>query len=257
MTTVLIAAALAAAAVMVGVWAISVPLRDASIVDIAWGPVFVVIAWVTFLVGDGSPARSVLLAVLVSVWGLRLGGYLAKRNLGKGEDFRYQAMRARRRNFALWSLVGVFALQAALAWLVSLPVQLAMADATPQGLGPLAVVGTAVWAVGLFFETVGDAQLARFKADPANKGQVMDRGLWRYTRHPNYFGDFCVWWGLFLVAAESGTAVAGIIGPIVMSVLLTRVSGKDLLERSIGKRRPGYDAYVARTNGFFPGPPRA
>jgi steroid 5-alpha reductase family enzyme len=157
----------------------------------------------------------------------------------------------------VWSLFGVFGLQGVLAWIVSLPIQIAMADRTPPKLGALAVVGGLLWAIGLVFETLGDAQLARFKAEVGSAGKVMDRGLWRFTRHPNYFGDFCVWWGLFVVAVESGSAVFGIVGPIVMSILLTRVSGKDLLEKTIGKRRPGYADYVKRTNGFFPGPPRS
>jgi steroid 5-alpha reductase family enzyme len=126
----------------------------------------------------------------------------------------------------------------------------------PTSLGPVELVGVALWSVGVFFEAVGDFQLARFKADEANKGQVMDQGLWRYTRHPNYFGDFCVWWGLWIVASATGVGIYAVVGPIVMTFFLLRVSGVAMLERSIGKRRPGYDAYVARTNAFFPGPPR-
>jgi steroid 5-alpha reductase family enzyme len=211
---------------------------------------------VSYVVGDGARGRSALLAVLVTVWGLRLGAYLARRNLGHGEDRRYQAMRKAHANFALWSLGGVFVLQAVLAWVVAMPVQIAMGDATPASIGGLGWVGAAVWLVGFGFESVGDLQLARFKASSESDGQVMDRGLWRYTRHPNYFGDCLVWWGIFLVAAETGSAWWGIVGPIVMTVLLTRVSGKDLLERTIGTRRPGYADYVRRTSGFVPLPPR-
>jgi steroid 5-alpha reductase family enzyme len=243
-------------ALMLVAWAISVRIRDASIVDIFWGLAFVTITWATFAVGDGARDRKLLLAALVTIWGVRLAGYLARRNLGHGEDFRYVHMRSKHSNFTTWSLYGVFGLQGVLAWVVSLPVQIAMQDSSPGSLGWLAIVGAAVWVIGLFFEAVGDWQLTRFKADPANKGQVMDKGLWRYTRHPNYFGDFCVWWGLFLIAAETGQAIVGVIGPIVMTVLLTRVSGKDLLEKVIVKRRPGYVDYVKRTNAFFPGPPR-
>ena len=246
----------AVTAAMTLLWTLSVRIDDASIVDIAWGPAFVLITWTALLLGDGADGRSALLAALVSIWGLRLGAYLAQRNLGHGEDQRYTAMRRAHPDFARWSLFGVFWLQALLAWVVSLPVQLAMADDSPRSVGVLGWVGAAVWLVGLAFESVGDAQLATFKSDPASRGQVMDRGLWRYTRHPNYFGDFLVWWGLFLVAAETGSAWFGIVGPIVMSVLLTKVSGKDLLERSIGKRRPGYADYVRRTSGFVPLPPR-
>jgi steroid 5-alpha reductase family enzyme len=256
MTSVLLSGLGAVMALMLIGWLVSLAMHDASIVDILWGLAFVTIAWVTFGVGHGSPGRSLLFALLVTIWGVRLALYLAKRNLGHGEDFRYQAMRKKRANFALWSLFGVFGLQGILAWIVSLPVQIAMHDATPHRLGVLAYVGGALWLVGLGFESIGDWQLARFKANPASAGQVMDAGLWRFTRHPNYFGDFCVWWGLFIIAVECGSAVVGVIGPLVMSILLTRVSGKDLLERSIGKRRPGYADYVKRTNAFFPGPPR-
>jgi steroid 5-alpha reductase family enzyme len=238
-------------------WAVSVGVRDTSIVDVFWGSGFVVVAWVAFALGDGSAGRSLLLALLVSAWGLRLTLYLARRNLGKGEDFRYAEMRRRHgERWPLRSLFVVFWLQGALMWIVSLPVQAAMSDPTPAGLGFLDWAGASLWAVGLAFEAVGDRQLSRFKADPANRGKVMDRGLWRYTRHPNYFGDFCVWWGIWLVALSTGSAWWTIVGPVVMSVLLIRVSGAARLERSLAKRREGYAEYVARTSGFFPWPPR-
>jgi steroid 5-alpha reductase family enzyme len=257
-SSVLLAAALAVAAVMVATWLVSLAVRDASIVDLVWGAGFAVVAAVSAVVGDGPASRRVLLAVLVGVWGLRLSAYLARRNLGHGEDFRYVKMRRHWGDRFWWvSFFQVFLLQGVLMWVVSLPVQLAAASLRPAGLGPLAWVGVAVWAVGLFFEAVGDAQLARFKADPASKGQVMDRGLWRYTRHPNYFGDCCLWWGIFLVAAETGAARWGVVGPIVMTILLLRVSGVALLEKDIGSRRPGYADYVRRTSAFFPRPPRA
>jgi steroid 5-alpha reductase family enzyme len=244
-------------ALVSALWAVSVVLEDTSIVDVFWGSGFVVVAWAAYLLGDGSADRRLLLAVLVTIWGLRLTIYLAHRNLGGGEDYRYAAMR--RRHGERWpvrSLFVVFWLQGALLWIVSLPVQVAMGDPTPHGLGVLDLVGTAVWAVGLAFEAVGDWQLSRFKADPANRGKVMDRGLWRYTRHPNYFGDFCVWWGIWLVALATGSAWWTAVGPVVMSVLLTRVSGAALLERSLAKRREGYADYTARTSPFFPWPPR-
>ena len=237
-------------------WAVSVAVRDTSIVDIFWGSGFAVIAWVSFAAGEGSAGRSLLLAALVSVWALRLTLHLAVRNLGKGEDRRYAAMRERHGDrWPLRSLFVVFWLQGALMWIVSLPVQVPMADVAPAGLGVLDFLGIAVWLVGFAFESIGDRQLTRFKADPANRGRVMDRGLWRYTRHPNYFGDFCVWWGIWLVALSSGAWWTA-IGPAVMSVLLIRVSGAALLERSLIKRRPGYAEYVKRTSGFFPRPPR-
>jgi steroid 5-alpha reductase family enzyme len=244
-------------ALVTALWAVSVAVRDSSIVDVFWGSGFVVIAWTAFALADGSGARRLLLGVLVTVWGLRLTAYLARRNLGTGEDRRYAAMRRRHgERWPLRSLFVVFWLQGALMWVVSLPVQVAMTDPTPAGLGLLDWAGVALWAVGLCFEAVGDRQLARFKADPANRGRVMDRGLWRYTRHPNYFGDFCVWWGIWLVALAAGSAWWTLAGPILMSVLLIRVSGVTLLERSLVRRREGYADYVARTSAFFPRPPR-
>ena len=193
---------------------------------------------------------------MTSVWGVRLAGYLAWRNHGKGEDFRYRAMRKHwGARFPLVSLVTVFVLQGVLMWVVSLGVQLSQ-TATEPSVGALAAVGVAVWAVGLFFEAVGDAQLARFKADPANKGAVMDRGLWRYTRHPNYFGDFCVWWGFGLISLAAPWGWLALLGPVLMSVLLLRVSGVAMLEKTIGSRRPGYAEYVRRTSAFFPRPPK-
>jgi steroid 5-alpha reductase family enzyme len=244
-------------ALVTALWAVSVALKDTSIVDIFWGSGFVIVAWAAYVLGDGSADRRLLLALLVTVWGLRLTAYLARRNLGKGEDYRYAAMRRRHgERWPLRSLVVVFWLQGALMWVVSLPVQVAMNDPTPAGLGALDLIGTAVWVVGLVFEAVGDQQLARFKDDPANRGRVMDRGLWRYTRHPNYFGDFCVWWGIWIVALAAGSAWWTVVGPVAMSILLIRVSGAALLERSLTKRREGYADYVARTSAFFPWPPR-
>jgi steroid 5-alpha reductase family enzyme len=247
-----LATAAGVALLMLVVWAVSLVMKDASIVDIVWGLGFVLIAWIAWAVRSDGGARLTLAAVLTTVWGLRLTGYLAWRNLGKGEDYRYQAMRRRHgRRFPLVSLLTVFGLQGVLMWIVALPVQ----ATAGTSLGIIDVAGVALWATGMFFETVGDLQLARFKRDPANQGRVLDTGLWRYTRHPNYFGDFLVWWGLYLVALASG-AWWTIIGPAVMSALLIRYSGAGLLEKTIGRRRPGYDDYVRRTNTFFPGPPR-
>jgi steroid 5-alpha reductase family enzyme len=258
-STVLLTAAGAIVVVMLATWLLSIAWRDASIVDPVWPLGFVVVAWVTRAVsaGHGNPARQWILVAMTTIWGVRLAGYLAWRKRGAPEDPRYQAMRRHwGERFALVSLVTVFTLQGVLMWIVSLPVQLGQTRATPD-IGALAVVGIAIWLVGLAFESVGDAQLARFKADPASAGQVMDRGLWRYTRHPNYFGDACVWWGIALVAAETGIGAIGIVGAVVMTVLLVRVSGVPMLERSMAKRRPGYTEYVARTSSFIPRPPRA
>jgi len=256
--SVLLAAAAAVVVLMLGTWLLSLVWHDASIVDPVWPLGFVVIAWVTRVVasGHGLPARQWIIVAMTTIWGLRLSGYLAWRKHGAPEDPRYQAMRRHWGDrFPLMSLLTVFALQGVLMWIVSLPVQLGQVRDTPD-LGVLAFVGVALWLVGVTFETVGDAQLARFKADPASAGQVMDRGLWRYTRHPNYFGDTCVWWGIALVAAETGIGAIGIVGAVVMTVLLVRVSGVPMLERSMAKRRPGYTEYVARTSAFIPRPPR-
>lgn len=255
----MVVAAVVVIALMVGTWLVSLAVRNASIVDIVLGLGFVLVGWAVLLVvepPDGeSRTRAWLLVLLVTVWGLRLTAYLAWRNHGKGEDFRYRAMRRRwGPRFPVISLATVFALQGGLMWIVSLPLQLGpLGDGSP---GFVAWLGVLLWLVGITFEAVGDAQLARFKADPANAGRVMDRGLWRYTRHPNYFGDACVWWGIALVAAESGVGAWGLVGAVVMTVLLRRVSGVTLLERSLVKRREGYAEYVARTSPFVPRPPR-
>lgn len=256
MGTALGTAALAIAALMLTTWVASLVLHNASIVDIVWGAGFVLVAWTVRAAVDGNDARQWLLVALASVWGLRLAGYLFWRNHGNGEDFRYRAMRKRYGDrFGVISLVTVFGLQGVIMWTVSLPLQLGQVPTTPD-LGALAAIGVVVWLVGITFESVGDAQLARFKADPANQGKVMDRGLWRYTRHPNYFGDACVWWGLALIAAESGSGAWGIVGAVVMTVFLRNVSGVTLLEKSLHRRREGYADYVERTSPFLPRPPR-
>lgn len=233
-------------------WIVSAIKRNVTIVDTLWSLLFVIAA-ATYVAGVATPSqRAWLVLALVSLWGVRLAVHLAWRNRGHEEDRRYQAIRQRNEpNFALKSLWLIFGFQAVLAWIISLP--LVGAIASPAPLGPLDGLGVGLWAVGLYFEAVGDWQLARFKADPANAGRVMDRGLWRYTRHPNYFGDFCVWWGLYLVALSAG-AWWSIVGPLIMSFLLLRFSGVRLLESDIGQRRPAYAEYVRRTNAFFPGP---
>jgi steroid 5-alpha reductase family enzyme len=257
MAEALAVSAVAVALLMLITWIISGIVKDASIVDLIWGFGFVGVAWTVLFFSAPAGGRGWLLVVLTTVWGLRLSAYLTMRNLGKGEDFRYQAMRRQHGDrFFVVSLGTVFGLQALLMWVISLPLQVGIATSDPGlGVSLLDGVGTALWALGLFFEAVGDWQLARFKSDPANHGKVMDRGLWRYTRHPNYFGDFCVWWGLYLIAAAGG-AWWTVVGPLLMSALLIRYSGAGLLEKTIGSRRPGYDDYARRTNGFFPGPPR-
>jgi steroid 5-alpha reductase family enzyme len=236
-------------------WALSLPLHDVSIVDPGWGLGFVIVAWLAFALGEGCVSRRALLAGLVSIWGLRLAGHLIARKLSeRREDPRYADMRRRHgARFALVSLGSVFLTQALLIWIVSLPLQ-ASAPETDR-LGALDGVGIAAWALGFLFEAVGDRQLSRFRADASNRGRVMDRGLWRYTRHPNYFGDFMVWWGVWLIALSTVGAWWTVVGPLVMSTLLIRVSGKGLLEQRMSAR-PGYREYASRTSGFVPLPPR-
>jgi steroid 5-alpha reductase family enzyme len=238
-------------------WLASLVRHDVSLVDRTWG-LFIAGAAIVYAIRLPSPGeRGVWMLALVVVWALRLSLFITMRNWGHGEDRRYQEIRARNEpNFALKSLYLIFALQAVLAWTVSSPFLVGMAAGTP--LSWLDTVGIAIAAFGIVFEAVGDAQMASFKADPANKGQVMDRGVWRFTRHPNYFGETCVWWGLWLMAlAGAGWAGAwSIVSPILMTVLLLKVSGISLLERDIGERRPAYREYIARTNAFFPGWPR-
>lgn len=248
-------AVIGVALLMAVFWLVSLPLRNASIADIAWGLAFVVVAWAAVLAGSGS-APSVLLAIAVTVWGGRLAGYIAWRNRGHGEDRRYVAMREKRPgSFWLWSLFGVFLLQGLLALVISAPVQ-SLGAASAASIGIISVVGGLVFLTGLFFEVVGDAQLASFKADPANRGKVMDRGLWRYTRHPNYFGDALLWWGIWLFAVGSGAAWWTLFGPVVMTFFLLRVSGVAMLESDISERRPAYAEYIRRTSAFIPRPPR-
>jgi steroid 5-alpha reductase family enzyme len=249
-------AAAAVAVLMVSVWALSIRLRDVSIIDPVWGPAFVVVALVGALAGDGDTTRRWLLAALTAAWGLRLGAHLLRRKLAEPEeDRRYARMRSERgKSFVPWSLYAIFGVQGLLVLIVSLPLQVASERAA--GLNATVIPGLVLFAVGLAFEGIGDEQLRRFKADAANKGKVMDRGLWRYTRHPNYFGDICIWWGLWLVTLPAGGTWWTAIGPAVMTFFLVRVSGKAMLERDIGRRRPEYASYIKRTSGLIPLPPR-
>ena len=238
------------------VWAASVRAQDASLVDRGWGPGFAVLAWLwLWAMGAASP-RTLLLAALVTIWGLRLGWHITRRNRGHGEDARYTAMRAHSPHTFWWSsLVTIFWLQAMLLWVVALPLFSAMRPEAPRGFQPTDIAGVLLWCVGFGFESLGDAQLAAFKRDPNNRGRVMDQGLWRYTRHPNYFGDATLWWGFGLFALATPGAWWTLVGPAVMTTLLVRVSGVALLEQSMATR-PGYPEYVERTSAFFPLPPR-
>lgn len=233
-------------------WLISLPLRNAAIAAPLWSLMLFMAGVIYALGSDPRAPRLSLVLWLLAFWAMRLSFHLAARNARQGEDRRYRELRERHDpGFALKSLYLVFWFQALLAWVISLP--LLGAFASTQPLNWLDYVGVALWAVGFFFEAVGDWQLARFRKRPANADQVLDRGLWRYTRHPNYFGEFCIWWGFWCMALAAGAGWA-VVGPAVLSLLLLRVSGARPTES--GKRRPRYADYVLKTNAFFPGPPR-
>ncbi|WP_035853750.1 DUF1295 domain-containing protein [Cryptosporangium arvum] len=250
---------LAAALVYFGVlMAVAIRISNQSIIDIFWGPGFVLMAVVSYLAstGSGDDLRRGVVLALTAIWGLRLGVYIGNRNRGHGEDKRYTALMRHRTGSLVGFLIRkIYGLQGVLLLVVSIPVQLAMYQSA--SLGVLGFLGIAVWLVGFLFEAIGDAQLARFKKDPANEGRIMDRGLWAWTRHPNYFGDTVVWFGLWLLALGHPAGVLTVISPIVMMVLLLRFSGKALLERRMRRHRgAAYEEYIARTSGFFPLPPR-
>lgn len=256
MSDVFLTTALAVLAYVSIGWIISAVLRRADVVDPLWGPGFAVITIACFALKDSgvagvSPATILLAAVVC--WGLRLGLHLVIRWWGEQhEDRRYAGLRAAGSD--LWwlrSLFTVFWLQGVIMWLVSLPLQFGLTTA-PTEFGSLFFAGLSVWAVGLFFETVGDWQLTQFRNDPANSGKVLSTGLWKFTRHPNYFGDFAVWWGLFLMSLHCGAPAWTAISPIAMSVLLMKFSGVGILEKDIRSRRPGYEQYVQETNTFWP-----
>ena len=233
-------------------WLLSLKLKDASIVDIFWGPGFAIIAVTSYLVTNGNGVRKGLLVGLVVIWAFRLAWHIGSRNIGKGEDFRYQAMRKRHGDkFPLVSLFTVFLLQGVLMWIISLPLQAAQIPAEPTQFNWLDSAGTILFLIGFYFEAVGDWQLRQFKADPANKGKLMDRGLWAFTRHPNYFGDALLWWGFYLIACAAG-AWWTVFSPVLMTFLLLKVSGVAMLERSLTKTKPEYEAYARRTNAFLP-----
>lgn len=237
-------------------WFVSLVERDASIADVLWGPLFVVIAAVTFVFGDGGGPRRFLVLGLVTVWAARLAWHIGRRNRGHGEDRRYGAMRERHgEKFAFVSLFTVFLCQPVLAWIIAAPVIAVMQRPGPTSLTAGDALGTLVFLSGWVLETTADRELTLFRGDPANRDRVLDRGLFRYSRHPNYFGEFVLWWGLGVFGLAAGSAVS-LVGPALLSVLLLRVSGVTLLESTIVSRRPDYARYQASTNAFFPGPPR-
>jgi steroid 5-alpha reductase family enzyme len=233
-------------------WAIATARGNVGLVDIFWSLFLLVAAGWHFMDTNPRGPRATFVLILVSIWALRLAIYLAARNWHAPEDHRYQVIRARNQpGFAWKSFYLVFLLQALLAFIVSAPLYVAMQTSAP--LNPMDALGALLVVAGFMIEAMADAQLSAFRTVPINRGRVLDTGLWRYSRHPNYFGEFCVWWGFGLIAAAS-SAWWTLASPLLMSVLLLRVSGVSLLEKDIGNRRPAYSAYVARTNAFFPGP---
>ena len=254
--------ALVVAILLLVLWRVAVRIGDVSFIDAVWGGGMALVAAVSWLQLGDPGARAGLIAAMALVWGLRLALHLLTRWRAQGEDPRYARMLGKAKEqgrFAGAALRLVFAPQALLLFVTCLPAQLGvLASLAPAPIGPLAWAGFALWLTGMVFEAVGDAQLKAFRADPATKGQVLDTGLWRYTRHPNYFGDACVWWGIWLAAAEAGPiiALASLPGPLFLTFTLTKWSGKPLLEKGLAKSRPGYSDYIARTSGFIPWPPK-
>lgn len=245
------------ACVMFSVWITSLMLKDVSVVDIAWGPGFVLVAWLSYAAGNGHTVRGLLLPLLTTLWGLRLAVYLYFRNRGKPEDPRYRAIRNKYGDkFGVVSLIVIFGLQGALMFIISLPLQLAQSGEMPASPVLTDVIGTLIWAAGFSIESVSDCQMAGFKSDPANRGRVMDRGLWTYSRHPNYFGETLVWWGIYIIALSAPLGPWTIISPILITFLLLRVSGITLLEKNLSRTKPGYADYIRKTSAFIPLPRR-
>lgn len=243
-------ALLAVALIAIAAWGLSVVKKDVSFVDSLWSLFFLVTAFIIAASVADLSARGIVVVTLVSIWSLRLSIYITARNWGDPEDYRYQSIRANNEpGFALKSLYIVFGLQGLLAWFIAMPLLPAIVSIAP--LGPIDVLAAVFWIVGFVFEAGGDYQLAKFKRDPVNAGKVLNSGFWRLSRHPNYFGDFCIWWGIYLFALSAGGWWT-LASPLLMSVLLLKVSGVAMLEKTIGNRRPGYADYIERTPAFVP-----
>jgi steroid 5-alpha reductase family enzyme len=241
---------------MLLLWIVSLILKNSSIVDIFWGTGFVIAFWVFFsLTPDGFSLRKLILGALVTIWGLRLSIHILRRNWAKPEDFRYQKWREEAGAKWWWrSFFKVFLLQGILLWVISAPLLAAQLHQNPNRLTLLDILGILLWIIGFYFESIGDSQLARFKANPENKGKVMETGVWKYTRHPNYFGDSTQWWGYYFMSAAAGGWWT-IFSPLIMTIFLLRVSGVTLLEKTM-ESRPGYKEYMQRTSAFIPWIPK-
>jgi len=239
---------------MSALWLPSLVLRDVSIVDIFWAPVFAIVGGATIWLEGGAQLSGWITQTLVTLWALRLGGHILIRRWKSGkEDHRYTAIRRKfGARFPLLSLPVVFWLQGLLLWVISWPLQVAV---TAIGTTPLLLAGWLMTAAGVLVEALADAQLTAFRSQRGNEGRVLDTGLWRFSRHPNYFGDFLIWWGFFLAGIAAGAPWWTVLAPIVMSALLLHFSGVGLMEDTITERRPDYRRYIQRTSAFFPWPP--
>jgi len=240
-------------ALMTTLWVVSIIIKNVSIVDLFWGFGFVLTAGFYFLKTDGSESRKIILLALVAIWGLRLSIYLALRNLGKGEDFRYRQFRKTYGEQRYWwiSYFQTFLLQGILMWLISAPLLGAQFFGSDNPPGIFDCAGIALWLIGFSFEAGGDYQLARFKADPSNKGKVLDKGFWHYTRHPNYFGDSSVWWGYGFICLAAGSYLP-LLGSVLMTAMIIKVSGVALLEKNLKEQKPEYKEYIEKTSAFLP-----
>jgi len=234
-------------------WIFSIILKNVSIVDIFWGFGYVLVGIFYYLFSEGYELRKLVVLILVAVWGLRLTIYLAWRNIGKGEDFRYQEFRRKYGEHRYWwfSFFQTFLLQGILMWLISAPLLGAQHMPVSDNLNIFDYIGIAFWIIGFTFEAGGDFQLAKFKKNPANKGKVLDTGFWKYTRHPNYFGDSAVWWGFGFISIAAGSYIP-VLGSILMTALIIKVSGVAMLEKSLKDKKPEYKAYIEKTSAFIP-----
>jgi steroid 5-alpha reductase family enzyme len=255
-----VAAVIGLGAILAGatlMWMLSVRPRNASIADVWWGTSFLLLAWLYMFLSPTATSRGWFMAVLITVWGTRLSAHIVRRGRGTGEDPRYAAMRAAQGGAFWWrSLLTVFWLQGTIAWFVAIPVLVAVRAPQPAALTVVDGVGILLFVIGFGFEAVGDIQLGRFRGDPRSRGRVLDTGLWRYTRHPNYFGDATLWWGIYVMAASVPHGWLTVLSPSLMTLLLMRVSGVTLLEAGLKQSKPDYASYIDRTPPFIPWFPR-
>ncbi len=249
-------------AIMLCLWLISVRIRDVSFIDAFWAYGMAIMASASFIQSENPGSLAYIIWALTALWGIRLGTHLFLRWRKEGVDPRYKkimgrAMDKQGMSFAKAALLKAWVTQIPLLFIVCLPAQLGILLAGADSAGPVAIIGIVIAVVGIAFETIGDMQLKSFRSNPASKGKVLDSGLWKYTRHPNYFGDFCAWWGIWLVASQTGWPVwIAVVGPLFLSFTLMKWSGAPLLEKSLKQNRPDYVDYIERTSGFFPTPPR-